>query len=231
MTRVKICGISDPRHASVAAEADADFVGVVFYPPSSRYVTVERAREVAAALEGTETRLVGLFVNESAATINRVADAVGLDIVQLSGDELPPDAKGIERPVIATVRAGSRSRGDEERRFLDWTAGAAQPFAIMLDAHVPGMYGGTGAVADWFIAADFARRYPVVLAGGLTPETAGEAVHRVQPFAVDVSSGVETDGRKDPAKIRAFVAAVRRADADPISALTTPIDIPARRGR
>lgn len=229
MTRVKICGISDPGHAVVAAEAGADFAGVVFYPPSSRYVTVERAREVAAALAGSRTRLVGLFVNEPAETINRVADAVGLDLVQLSGTELPPDGDGVERPVIATVRADSSGRVDEERRFLDWTTGSLRPFAIMLDAHVPGMYGGTGTVADWFVAADFARRYPVLLAGGLTPETVGEAIHRVHPFAVDVSSGVETSGRKDEEKIRAFIAAARRADTDPIS--TTSIDIPVARGR
>ncbi|HMM41289.1 MAG TPA: phosphoribosylanthranilate isomerase [Thermomicrobiales bacterium] len=229
MTQVKICGISDPRHAVVAAEAGADFAGVVFYPPSSRYVTVQQAREVVASLAGMSTRLVGLFVNETPETINRVADAVGLDLVQLSGAELPPDTVGIERPVIATVRADSSGRADEERRFSEWTTGATQPFAIMLDAHVPGMYGGTGAVADWFVAADFARRYPVFLAGGLTPATVGEAIRRVHPFAVDVSSGVETDGRKDEDKIRAFVAAARLADADPIS--TTPIDVPVVRGR
>lgn len=229
MTHVKICGISDPRHAVVAAEAGADFAGVVFYPPSIRYVTIEQAREVAGALAGSGTRLVGLFVNEPAATINRIADAVGLDLVQLSGDEMPLDASGIDRPVIATVRADSSGRVDEERRFVEWTTGAIRPFAIMLDAHVPGMYGGTGTVADWFVAADFARRYPVLLAGGLTPRTAGDAIHRVHPFAVDVSSGVETDGRKDEEKIRAFVAAVRRADADPIS--TPPIDVPAGRKR
>lgn len=229
MTRVKICGISDPRRAVVAAEAGADFAGVVFYAPSSRYVTVEEARDVMEALAGSGTRLVGLFVNEPAATINRIADAVGLDLVQLSGTELPPDAQSIERPVIATVRADSSGRVDEERRFLDWTSGATQPFAIMLDAHVPGMYGGTGTVADWFVAADFARRYPVFLAGGLTPDTVEEAIHRVHPFAVDVSSGVETDGQKDEDKIRAFVAAARRADADPIS--TTSIDVPVARGR
>lgn len=229
MTRVKICGISDPRHAVVAAEAGADFAGVVFYAPSSRYVTVERAREVAAALAGSQTRLVGLFVNEPAETVNRIADGVGLDLIQLSGTEIPADADGIERPLIATVRADSSGRADEERRFIEWTTGATRPFAVMLDAHVPGMYGGTGAVADWFVAADFARRYPVFLAGGLTPETAGEAIRRVHPFAVDVSSGVETDGRKDEDKIRAFVAAARQVDAKPIS--TTPIDIPVARGR
>lgn len=229
MTRVKICGISDPRHATVVAQAGADFAGVVFYPPSSRYVTIDRAREVAAALAGGGTRLVGLFVNEPVEMVNRVADTVGLDYVQLAGTEMPPDAVGIERPVIATVRADLSGRHDEERRFLSWTAGTASPFAILLDAHVPGMFGGTGTVADWFVAADFARRFPVFLAGGLTPESVGEAVRRVHPFAVDVSSGVETDGHKDETKIRAFVAAARQADTDLIS--TATIDVPAGRGR
>jgi phosphoribosylanthranilate isomerase len=231
MTLVKICGISDPAHATAAVEAGADFVGVVFYPPSSRYVTTDRAREVAAALDGSRTRLVGLFVNETSETINRTVNAVGLDLVQLAGVENPQDAGGIDRPVIATIRADSSGRVDEERRFLAWTSGTAQPFAILLDAHVPGMYGGTGTVADWFVAAEFARRYPVVLAGGLTPATVGPAIHRVHPFGVDVSSGVETQGHKDIEKIRAFIAAVRQADADPISSVTASIDVPAGRGR
>lgn len=228
MTRVKICGTSEPRHAAVAVAAGADYVGVVFFPPSSRYVTVGQAREVAAALAGSSTRLVGLFVNQTADAINRVADAVGLDIVQLSGTELPEDAQDIERPVIATVRADTSGRADEKRRFRDWTTGIMRPEAILLDAHVPGMYGGTGTVADWFVAADFARRYPVFLAGGLTPESVADAIHRVHPFAVDVSSGVETDGRKNEEKIRAFVSAARQTNADLIS---TPIDIPVGRER
>lgn len=212
MTRIKICGISDPYHATVAAEAGADFIGVVFYPPSIRYVTTERAREVAAVVAGSSTKVVGLFVNTPIDEINRVAETVGLDIVQLSGDETPESATQVERPVISTVRADSSGRVDEERRFNDWIKGAAQPVAILLDAHVPGMYGGTGTVADWFVAADFATRYPVLLAGGLTPSSVGEAIRRVHPFAVDVSTGVETDGAKDEHKIRAFIDAARRAD-------------------
>jgi len=214
MTRVKICGISDPRHATIAAEAGADFVGVVFYPPSIRYVSTERAREVAAAVAGSATRVVGLFVNSPTDEINRVADAVGLDLVQLSGDETPDDATQIERPIVATVRADSSGRVDEERRFSAWISGTVQPFAILLDAHVPGMYGGTGTVADWFVAADFADRYPVLLAGGLTPSSVGEAIRRVHPFAVDVSTGVETNGVKDEHKIRAFIETARRTDVE-----------------
>ncbi|MCO5177503.1 MAG: phosphoribosylanthranilate isomerase [Thermomicrobiales bacterium] len=214
MTRVKICGISDSHHAAVAAESGADFIGVVFYPPSIRYVTLVQAREVAAAVSGTSTKVVGLFVNTPPDEINRVADTVGLDLVQLSGDETPKDAARVERPIVATVRADSSGRVDEERRFNRWINGSVQPAAILLDAHVPGMYGGTGTVADWFVAADFAARYPVLLAGGLTPTSVGEAIRRVHPYAVDVSTGVETDGVKNEHKIRAFIEAARRADEE-----------------
>lgn len=212
MTLVKICGISDPRNALVAAEVGADMIGLVFYPKSSRYVTTETARDVRAAVAGASVKVVGLFVNEEHDTINRIADEVGLDIVQLSGDETPECAKAIERPVIGTIRVDSSGRGDEEGLFRRWQEAERSPWAVLLDAHVPGMYGGTGSVADWFVAADFARRSRIVLAGGLRPDTVAAAIRAVKPFAVDVSSGVETSGAKDADKIRAFVASARNAD-------------------
>lgn len=209
MTLVKICGISDPRHALVAAEAGADMIGLVFYPESRRNATPEIAREVRAAVAGTPLKVVGLFVNEQPGTINRVAEDVGLDIVQLSGDENPEIIAAIERPVIGTIRVDSSGRSDEEGQFRRWQRSAPAPWAVLLDAHVPGMYGGTGTVADWFVAADLARRGRVVLAGGLHPDNVITAIHAVKPFAVDVSSGVETNGAKDADKIRAFVHAAR----------------------
>jgi phosphoribosylanthranilate isomerase len=210
---VKICGVREPAHARVAVEAGADLIGVVFYPPSHRNVTVDDAHRVAEAARqadpSSRVKLVGLFVNETIERMNAVAELVGLDLIQLSGDESSVGMSNLERPVIATLRIDSSGRLDEEARFQELTSAPARPWAILLDSHVRGMYGGTGTVADWFVAADFARRHPVILAGGLRSETVAEAITRVKPFAVDVSSGVETDKRKDVAKIRAFITAAK----------------------
>ncbi|MGH9174585.1 MAG: phosphoribosylanthranilate isomerase [Vicinamibacterales bacterium] len=216
MTLVKICGIREVEHALVAVEAGAELLGLVFYPPSPRNVTIEEAGRVRDAVLAVDPvgrlRLVGLFVNETPERMNAVAEAVGLDIIQLSGDEPARMIGALNRPVIASVRIDSSGRFDEEGRFQELTA--ARPMAVMVDARVPGMYGGTGTVADWFVAADFARRYPIFLAGGLRPENVGDAVLRVKPYCVDVSSGVETSGRKDSEKIRAFIAAARCANVN-----------------
>ncbi len=213
MTLVKICGIREVEHALVAVEAGADFLGLVFYRPSPRFVTVEQARAVHEAVSQVDpdgrVRLVGLFVNETTERMNVVAAEVGLDVIQLSGDEPASIIAELDRPAIASMRIDSSGKVNEEGRFRELTAAA--PMAIMVDAHVPGLYGGTGTVADWFVATDFALRYPVILAGGLQPANAAEAIRRVKPFAIDVSSGVETEGVKDPAKIRAFIAAAKTA--------------------
>jgi phosphoribosylanthranilate isomerase len=212
---VKICGLREPEHARVAVEAGADLIGVVFYPPSHRNVSPNEARRVADAARASDAarraQVVGLFVNEQIDTMNAIADEVGLDLIQLSGTETPDVATRLTRPVIGTMRAHSDGHLNEETRFQEWVAVA--PWAVLLDSHVPGMYGGTGTVADWFLAADFAQRYRVVLAGGLTPTSVARAIQRVKPFAVDVSSGVETERRKDPEKIRRFIAAARGATA------------------
>lgn len=208
---IKICGIREPEHAYAAIEAGADLLGVVFFPPSPRNVSVDEARAVADVARGSGTSVVGLFVNADPDEMNRIADSVGLDIVQLSGDEPPSVIPRVERPVIASLRVDSSGRTDEEGRFTALTMSQQPPWAILIDSHVRGMYGGTGTVADWFVAAEFARRFPIILAGGLRPETVAEAIRRVKPFAVDVSSGVESDGRKDPAKIRQFISSARRA--------------------
>lgn len=215
---VKICGISRVEHARVAAEAGADFIGVVFYPPSIRNVSLEQARDVAMtarAASGGRTRVVGLFVDADVAAMNAAIEFVGLDLVQLSGNESPEVLAELRRPAIKSIRVDSSGRSDEEREFSRWCTARPAPFAIMVDAHVPGMYGGTGTVADWFVAAEFAVRYPVFLAGGLAPGNVRQAIQRVHPAVVDVSSGVETDGVKDPEKIRAFI---RNAKQHPDSA-------------
>ena len=220
---VKICGISDPAHALAAAEAYADLIGLVFYPPSHRNVTVAQARAIVRALReaGHSTVVAGLFVNEEPDRMNATADEVGLDLIQLSGDEQPADLARLNRPVLRSVRVGE---GESVVRVRERLTSAAimvqgrapgplgQPLTPLVDAHIPGRWGGTGTQADWDAAATLSRLWPIVLAGGLTPENVAAAIDAVQPFGVDVSSGVETNKVKDPAKIRAFIAAAHAAE-------------------
>lgn len=222
MTLVKICGIGESGHALAAAEAGADFIGLVF-AESRRRVSIEQARAIARALgeplaaarggvERIEAPLwqkrplvVGVFANADAETINRTAEAVGLDLVQLSGNEPWDICDKLSRPALKAVKVKDGTSADE-------IIAALRPGAIpLLDTHAEGALGGTGRPFDWSVAAAVARRFPIVLAGGLTPENVGEAVRRVRPWAVDVSTGVETGGVKDVEKIRAFIAAVREA--------------------
>jgi phosphoribosylanthranilate isomerase len=225
MTYVKICGVSDPKHARVAAACGADFVGIVF-APSQRQVTLGQAKQVAKALGKTPGQplagsdaasieealrvrrplLVGVFADQGPDTINGIADEVGLDLVQLSGSEPWEVNAQIQRPVLKCMKMRD---GETAAGLLFHYHGGA---VLLLDPFVPGVYGGTGRKLDWRIAAEIARKTPTVLAGGLTPDNVGEAVRSVQPWAVDVSSGVETDGVKDPQKIRAFIAAAKSAD-------------------
>lgn len=199
MTRVKICGISDVENALVAAEAGADAIGLVF-APSRRRVTVEQAREIVDALPPFVTT-VGLFVDEDPARIEEVADACRLDVVQLHGSESPGFCAALGRTVIKAIRvkdAASLAVMDGYR-----VAG------FLLDSYHPEVAGGTGRTFDWDLAEQVSGRYRVILSGGLTPANVTEAIEKVRPHGVDVSSGVETDGRKDPAKIREFVMRVR----------------------
>jgi phosphoribosylanthranilate isomerase len=225
-TLVKICGISDTAHALVAAEAGADLIGLVFYPPSHRYVSAEQAGEIVRALRaaGHRTLAVGLFVNDDPARVSAIADELGLDLIQLSGDEQPTVLARLNRPVLRSVRLGA---GESVVRVRERLTAATvmlqtrdagplgQPLTPLVDAHVPGRWGGTGTSADWDAAATLSRLWPLLLAGGLTPENVAAAIAAVHPLGVDVSSGVETDKIKDLAKIRAFIQAVRAAETTP----------------
>lgn len=223
-TLVKICGIKTLEGAQAAVAACADLLGLNFYPPSHRAITPTEAASLVATLRaaGPTPLIVGLFVNEDPSTINTIAEQVGLDLIQLSGDEQPASLANLHRPLLRSVRLDPdtsivrlRERLTAATTMLGVRAPGplGQALTPLLDAHVPGAYGGTGVQADWQAAAKLARLWPLFLAGGLTPENVEGAIQAVAPFGVDVSSGVETDQAKDPAKIRAFVAAVRAADA------------------
>lgn len=200
---IKICGLRTPEHAVVAAEAGADMIGLNFVPSSRRQVSIEQAAAIVSALRALpppQPRIVGLFVNTSAAQISAAAEALGLDMVQLSGDEALADAAGISRPILKSIRMDGSAREEA------WIGAGVR---LLVDAHVPGAYGGTGARADWDRAADLARRASFLLAGGLDPSNVARAISEVRPWGVDVSSGVEEGGVKSAAKMRAFIAAAR----------------------
>jgi phosphoribosylanthranilate isomerase len=211
MTVIKICGLRTIEHALAAVEAGADLLGFIL-APARRQVTPSQVAAIAAAVRaapgGRQVGLVGVFVDEAPAQMAAIAKECGLDALQLSGGE---DARLLdELPARRTIIKAIRMSGDAaEQGWLRATAPR-----LLVDAHVPGAYGGAGVLADWDRAAVLARQRPIVLAGGLTPDNVAAAIGRVWPWGVDVSSGVESDGVKDSAKIRAFVAAARAADAE-----------------
>jgi phosphoribosylanthranilate isomerase len=207
-TLVKICGITSVADGLVAAEAGADAIGLMFYEPSPRNLSVAAAAQIARELPPFLTK-VGVFVNPSEELVIRAIGECGLQIAQFHGDETPEFCA--QFPVM-TLKA-FRIRDAESLRALS----AYQTDAWLLDAHTPGKLGGTGATFNWQLAIEAKKLgRPIFLAGGLTPENVADAIRRVEPYAVDVSSGVESaPGKKDHAKIRAFVHAAKTALAAP----------------
>jgi phosphoribosylanthranilate isomerase len=192
---VKICGITRVDDALAAAEAGANAIGFVFWPNSPRFVDPFRARAIARALPPFVTP-VGLFVNQPLDYIRGVTSLVHLGAVQLHGDETPAFAASIAVPVVKALPV---------RHALAWPAGAT----LLLDRHDPVRRGGTGRVVDWTAASEIAAARRVLLAGGLTPDNVADAIVRVRPFGIDVSSGVErTPGVKDHRRIIALFEAV-----------------------
>jgi phosphoribosylanthranilate isomerase len=223
-----------------AADSGVDFVGVIF-APSRRRVTVEQARAIARALGSKQATaeappagapddarwfrqwarsieallgrkrplLVGVFADAEPETINSIAESCGLDLVQFSGHEAWGMCLEIGRPVIKTLRVSASASA----RSILGTMRPGTAALCLLDSDVRGILGGSGQTFDWKVAQGVAAKRPVILAGGLTPENVSEAVLQVKPWAVDVSSGVETQGVKDVAKIRAFIAAATGAQA------------------
>lgn len=203
-TRIKICGLTRAEDVRAAVAAGADAIGLVFYPSSPRFVPFERAAELAALVPPFVTT-VGLFVNADPAYVQRALAQVPLQLLQFHGDETEAQCAIHGRPWIkaARVRAGVD--------LVEFAASHPSAAGLLLDAFVEG-YGGGGKVFDWSLIPERLGR-PLILSGGLDPENVGEAVRRVRPWAVDVSSGVESGkGIKDAARIAAFVAGVRNAD-------------------
>lgn len=202
--RVKICGITRLEDLRVAYDAGADAVGFVFYAGSPRQVSIEHASALVAALPPFVTS-VGLFVGAEPVFVRQVLKDVPLDLLQFHGNESPDDCRGFGRPYLKAVRV--RPGTD----LLKYAADYPDALGLLLDAYVADVPGGTGARFDWsLIPAHFPK--PVVLSGGLTPETVAAAVRQVKPWAVDVSSGVEArPGVKDAAKVVAFIEHAKRA--------------------
>jgi len=197
VARVKICGITNSEDALVAADAGADALGFVFYPPSPRCITPDQAAGIIAQLPPF-IQSVGLFVDQSPDMVNQTVELCGLDLVQLHGDESPGLCKLIKSRIIKAIRV--RNETSLESMF------SYEVSAFLLDAWSPLAHGGTGLTFDWELAVAASGKGRIILAGGLTPENVADAVKRVHPYAVDVSSGVEASaGKKDPDRIREFI--------------------------
>lgn len=207
---IKICGLTNLPDVLAAVEAGADYLGFNFYPRSPRYVTPEACAALIDELARRDAAVttVGIFVNEPASDVMMKLDYCGLDLAQLHGDEALDQLTLLKGRAFKALRDATAAAEN-----LDALAafGPGEP-AFLLDAAAPGVYGGTGQVGDWPAAAALAQRYPLFLAGGLNPGNVAEAIAAVRPWGVDVASGVESaPGRKDQAKITAFVQAARAA--------------------
>jgi phosphoribosylanthranilate isomerase len=203
-TRVKICGITSVEDAVSAVNAGADAIGLVFYAHSPRFVTIEQAQEIVAAIPPFVS-VVGLFVNAPRAEIDAVLSKVRLDILQFHGDESIADCEQIKMPYYKAIRVKA------DTNLVQYAVEFSSAKALLLDAHSESAFGGTGQTFDWNLIPKSLTK-PVILAGGLTAENVEKAIQQVRPYAVDVSGGVElTKGIKDVAKIAAFMQGVSNA--------------------
>lgn len=211
-TRVKICGIRTVEDAHSAARAGADAIGLVFYGPSPRHVTIEQAAQVAGSLP-PYVMSVGLFVDATAAQVRETMAAVPLDLLQFHGSETPAFCTQFDKPFVQAVRV----RPGVDLLQCRTTSMQSRPWSrgLLVDAFVPGLHGGTGQSFDWSLIPG-PMRGEVILSGGLTPSNVRDAVRQVRPWAVDVSSGVERSsgpkGIKDPGLIERFIEEVHLAD-------------------
>lgn len=224
MFRIKICGITNPVDALSAVDAGADAIGLNYYAGSKRYVPFVEAKNIADAV-GNRSLKVGVFVTQSAEDLNEIARGVGLDAVQLHGDQPPAYLLDVAAnfPILRVFRIGKSGFIKVKADLVMCEKFGRVPEALLIDAVAPGEYGGTGRQLDWDSLGDrieilnFDRPEPIklILAGGLTPDNVAEAIRVVRPYGVDVASGVESSpGQKDPDKVRAFIAAAKRGFAE-----------------
>lgn len=207
-TRVKICGITRQQDALAAVNAGADAIGLVFYPPSPRAIDAQTAAQICRALPPLVDK-VGLFVNASVSEVEQVLATVPLSLLQFHGDETPEFCEQFGKTYIKAVRLADE--GEARQQALDAIAAHSNAAGLLIDSYKPGTPGGTGTTFDWSTLPDNISQ-PIILAGGLDADKVSAAIETVQPYAVDVSSGVEAEpGIKDGAKIDAFIRAVGRS--------------------
>jgi len=229
MSKVKICGITNFDDAWVATEAGANLLGFIFYEPSPRYVTPEVVKKIVAGIRqqisgkgdsphSTLPLFVGVFVNSPPETVAHILNDCGLDAAQLHGNESPEVVARFKGRAFKALRPKSVTEaealvkkyiGDNEVWPVAKSPAPSLP-RLLVDAYHPTLYGGTGHVTDWTMAAAIARQHSMMLAGSLTPANVAEAIEAVRPWGVDVSSGVEAKkGKKDHVKVQEFIAAVQ----------------------
>jgi len=216
--KVKICGITNLEDAQTAVAAGADYLGFIFYPPSKRSITPAAAAEIVARLRAAEQcpLLVGVFVNESGERMATVLDTVGLDLAQLSGEEVPFLVGDPQSPLYGRAYKALRPTSlAEAEAEAEWYVPPERPShlpALLLDTYHPTLRGGTGATGDWEMSAHLAQTIPgLMLAGGLTADNVAAAVRVVRPFAVDVASGIEDrPGKKDLSLLRRFIRQAKK---------------------
>lgn len=202
--RVKICGITSVADAQVAVEAGADAIGMVFYAPSPRAVTIDQARLIAQSV-GPFVTIVGLFVDAEKTFIEEVLAKVSLHVLQFHGDESHEFCESFQRPYLKAIRM--RPELDVENAIANYPNASG----ILLDAYRPGIPGGTGETFDWLRVPKSSTK-PIILAGGLTPENVAQAINTTQVYGVDVSGGVESSpGKKDAQKVQTFIHNAKRA--------------------
>lgn len=206
---VKICGITNLEDALIAAESGADMLGFNFYPASPRYVHPETCARITEALRGSGVLNVGVFVNAEADVITQIMKECRLDLVQLSGDEPPSVLDELGGLAFKALRpANEPALQDALRNY----PARPEPPAYLLDAYHPAVYGGSGQRVALELAVRLAAQHPIMLAGGLTPETVSLVTQEVHPYGVDVASGVETaPGKKDPLRVRVFIQAAKQS--------------------
>lgn len=215
MTLVKICGIMEIEHALAAAQAGADYLGLVFADSRRRIIPVKAMEIISAVRQLRKPPLmVGVFANSPASDVNYIAENCKLDLVQLSGEESWDYCREIKKPVIKAIHITVNSTVESVIQIIrkGHTILIPDKLIYLLDTHSKSAFGGTGLSFNPQIAKEVAAKYPVLIAGGLNPENVGDLICEAKPWGVDVSSGVETDGKKDVRKIKYFVQTVREAN-------------------